>query len=194
MSPSAHRAPRIRPKNTFRTELPLLVWLVLVWGALWRDFSPGNLLFGLILAFILVRVFYLPPVQLSGRFNPLGAFVLAMKFIWWIAVASFEILWFAVRPRGAPRSAVVSAQLDINSDLLITVVGHIVSLIPGSLVVEVDRRHATIYFHVINIESAEDVTKFQNSVRKIEAYVIRVMGTRESYAALKSGTLGEEKP
>ncbi|WP_051687729.1 MULTISPECIES: Na+/H+ antiporter subunit E [Micrococcales] len=191
MSPSAHRAPRIRPKNTLRTELPLLIWLVLVWGAMWRDFSIGNLLFGLILAFVLVRVFYLPPVQLSGRFNPFWAAVLAAKFIWWIGVASFEILWFAVRPQGAPQSAVVSVRLDIKSDLLITVVGHIVSLIPGSLVVEVDRRNAAIYFHVINIESDEDVRRFQRSVRMIEAYVIRVMGTKESHQALKAGRLSE---
>lgn len=191
MSPSAHRAARIRPKNTLRTELPLLIWLVLVWGAMWRDFSPGNLLFGVILAFVLVRVFYLPPVQLSGRFNPWWAVILAGKFIWWIGVASFEILWFALRPRGAPQSAVVSVRLDINSDLLITVVGHIVSLIPGSLVVEVDRRNATIYFHVINIESDDDVHRFQRSVRRIETYVIRVMGTKESNEALKAGRLSE---
>ncbi|MUN55153.1 Na+/H+ antiporter subunit E [Kocuria koreensis] len=191
MSPSAHRAPRVRPKNTLRTELPLIVWLVLVWGALWRDFSVGNLVFGLIIALVIVRIFYLPPVQLSGRFNVFWAAVLMTKFVWWIAHASFEILWFTVRPQGAPRSAVVSVRLRINSDLLITVVGHIVSLIPGSLVVEVDRRTATIYFHVIDVNDEADVRKFQDGVRKIEDLVIRVMGTKESHRALKAGQLGE---
>ncbi|WP_129358934.1 MULTISPECIES: Na+/H+ antiporter subunit E [Micrococcaceae] len=191
MSPSAHRAPRVRPKNTLRTELPLIFWLVLVWGALWQDFSIGNLAFGLIMALVIVRVFYLPPVQLSGRFNVFWGAVLGTKFVWWIAKASFEILWFTVRPRGAPKSAVVSVRLRINSDLLITVVGHIVSLIPGSLVVEVDRRSATIYFHVIDINTEDEVRAFQESVRSIENLVIRVMGTKESHEALKSGSLEE---
>ncbi|MDN5653921.1 MAG: Na+/H+ antiporter subunit E, partial [Kocuria sp.] len=134
---------------------------------------------------------YLPPVQLSGRFNVFWAAVLMTKFVWWIAHASFEILWFTVRPQGAPRSAVVSVRLRINSDLLITVVGHIVSLIPGSLVVEVDRRTATIYFHVIDVNDEAEVRKFQDGVRKIEDLVIRVMGTKESHRALKTGHLGE---
>ena len=32
-----------RKPISFRTELPLLVWLVIVWGALWRDFSPADM-------------------------------------------------------------------------------------------------------------------------------------------------------
>lgn len=191
MSPSAHRAPRVRPKNTLRTELPLVLWLVLAWGALWQDFSIGNLVFGLILAVVILRVFYLPPVQLSGRFNAFWAALLALNFVWWIAKASFEILWFTVRPGAAPKAAVVAVELRINSDLLITAVGHIVSLIPGSLVVEVDRRSATIYFHVIDVDSDEDVSEFKRTVRSVEEWVIRVMGTRESYDALKSGRLNE---
>ena len=39
-----------RPKNSLLVELPLLVWLVVVWGALWGDFGFGNLLVGLVLA------------------------------------------------------------------------------------------------------------------------------------------------
>lgn len=62
-----------RKPISFRTELPLLVWLVIVWGALWRDFSPGNLLFGALIAVLVAKLFYLPPVELSGRFNILRA-------------------------------------------------------------------------------------------------------------------------
>ena len=32
--------------HQLRHQLPLLVWLVLVWGALWGDFGPGNLILG----------------------------------------------------------------------------------------------------------------------------------------------------
>ena len=31
-----------RKRISLRQELPLLVWLVIVWGALWQDFSPGQ--------------------------------------------------------------------------------------------------------------------------------------------------------
>ena len=46
-----------RRRVSLRQELPLLVWLVIVWGALWQDFSPGNLLFGTLLAVVVARMF-----------------------------------------------------------------------------------------------------------------------------------------
>ena len=56
-------------RATLRQELPLLGWMVVVWGALWQDFTIGNLVFGLLIALVLVKVFRLPPIILSGRFN-----------------------------------------------------------------------------------------------------------------------------
>ena len=62
-----------RKRISLRQELPLLVWLVIVWAALWQNFSPGNLLFGALIAVLVARLFYLPPVELGGRFNLLRA-------------------------------------------------------------------------------------------------------------------------
>ena len=76
-----------RRRISLRQELPLLVWLVIVWGALWQDFSPGNLLFGALLAVAVARLFYLPPVELSGRFNILYAVPFALMFLAKVAVA-----------------------------------------------------------------------------------------------------------
>ena len=70
-----------RQRATLRQELPLLVWMVLVWGALWQDFSPGNLVFGLVLSLLVVNLFQLPPVILSGRFNVRLAVLFAFKFL-----------------------------------------------------------------------------------------------------------------
>ena len=57
-----------RKPISFRTELPLLVWLVIVWAALWRDFSPGNLLFGALIAIIGVYLLGLFVTLSLGKF------------------------------------------------------------------------------------------------------------------------------
>ena len=69
MSQSINARRKLNPLQ----KLPLLIWLVLVWGALWQDFSAGNLLFGALIALAVSQVFYLPPIELSGRFNVLQA-------------------------------------------------------------------------------------------------------------------------
>lgn len=186
------RRPHARPRNSLKTEIPLLVWLVLVWGAIWQDFSLGNIVFGAILALVIVNVFYLPPVRLAGRFNVLWAAWFLVKFLWLIVLGSLEVFWLAIRPGPPPQNAVLSARLRVTDDLLLTAVGQVVSLIPGSLVIEVDRRNATIYFHAIDIATEADAEKFRRSVRSMEELLICVMGYRDDYRAVREGTLDEK--
>ena len=173
-----------RKRISLRQELPLLVWLVIVWGALWRDFSPGNLLFGALIAVLVARLFYLPPVELGGRFNVLRAVPFALMFLAKVAAASFQVVYLAVAKGPRVISAVVAVPLRSHSDLLVTATGHITALIPGSLVVEVDRSTSTLYIHGINVRSAADAAQLRKDVRDTEAGLIRIMGTKAELSAL----------
>jgi len=168
-----------RKRISLRQELPLLVWLVIVWGALWQDFSPGNLLFGTLLAVGVARLFYLPPVELSGRFNILHAVPFALAFVGKVVVASAQVLYLAAVRGPKVTNAVVAVKLRSHQDLIVTATGHVISLIPGSLVVEVDRSTSTLYLHALNITSEKDVEGLRNEVRSIEAGLIRIMGTAD---------------
>jgi multicomponent Na+:H+ antiporter subunit E len=174
-----------RRRISLRQELPLLVWLVVVWGALWQDFSPGNLLFGALLAVAVARLFYLPPVELSGRFNILRAVPFALVFLAKVVVASAQVLYLAVVRGPRVKNAVVAVRLRSHQDLVVTATGHVISLIPGSLVVEVDRSTSTLYLHALNISSAEDIENLRKEVRSIEAGLIRIMGTKEELDAVR---------
>ncbi|WP_395399874.1 Na+/H+ antiporter subunit E [Arthrobacter sp. UC242_113] len=173
-----------RRRVSLRQELPLLVWLVIVWGALWQDFSPGNLLFGALLAVAVARLFYLPPVELSGRFNVLRAVPFAVVFLGRVVTASCQVFYLAVAQGPKVTNAVVAVPLRSHSDLMVTATGHVISLIPGSLVVEVDRSTSTLYIHGLNVRNGEDVIKLRKEVRDTEAGLIRIMGTKEELAAL----------
>ncbi|BCT77734.1 Na+/H+ antiporter subunit E [Sinomonas cyclohexanicum] len=171
-----------RPRTSLRIELPLLGWLVLVWAALWQDFSPGNLVFGALVALVVTRVFYLPPVELSGRFNVLHAVRYAFVFVWHVIVASVQLAWLAIAKGPRVRSAVVAVPLRSHADLMVTATGHVISLVPGSLVVDVDRANATLYVHYIDIEDAAGADRVRREVLGVEAELIRIMGTKEELA------------
>ena len=183
-------------------RLPLLVWLVLVWGALWQDFSAGNLLFGALIALAVAQAFYLPPIELSGRFNLLRGVLFMLWFTQQVMIASFQVLYWAIAKGPRIRNAVIAVPLRSPSDLLMTAVGHVLSLIPGSLVVEVDRGSATLYVHAMNAPTPESVVKIRQGIQDIEARLIQVMGTKEELAAVnaeKAGAplrthAGEQKP
>lgn len=170
-------------------ELPLIVWLVLVWGALWEDFSPANLVFGLILSVAIVRTFRLPPVRLSGRFDIPRALSFLLWFVWQVVKGSFITLWVALKQGPRVHNAVVEVPLRTREDLMITAIGHVASLIPGSLVLDVDRRHGTLYLHVLNVKDAKDADRFRADVLEIERRLIFVMGTREEIDLLRDEEL-----
>ena len=175
-----------RQRATLRQELPLLAGMMLVWGALWQDFAIGNLVFGLLISLVLVRVFRLPPVILSGRFNVWRAAVFVGAFLRDVTLASFEVLYLAVFRGPRTTSAIITVQLRTESDLLVTFVGHVLTLVPGSYVVEVDRRTSTLYLHVLNVNDEAGVEKARASVMMIEERLIRMMGTKEELAELNA--------
>ncbi|MBW4093987.1 MAG: Na+/H+ antiporter subunit E [Acidobacteria bacterium] len=175
-----------RKRVSLRQELPLLIWLVLVWGALWRDFSPGNLIFGAIIAVLITQFLYLPPVELGGRFNVFHAFSYLWIFLFKVVQASAQVLYLAIFRGPTVRNAVVAVPLRSTSDLIITATGHATSLVPGSLVVEVDRSTSTLYLHAMDASTAADVEKVRREVRATEARIIRIMGTRAEVAALRA--------
>lgn len=181
MSTSAIRR---QSRNSLRAELPLILWLVVVWGALWGDWSPGNLVFGLLLALLVTRTLVLPPVRLSGRFNVVHFVLFVVTFIWQVARASIHVFRVALTQGPRVHNAVLGVALRQNNDLLMTAVGHTMALIPGSLVVEVDRGNGILYFHVLDIATAEQAEAFKRSVLDAEAAWIRIMGSREDLALL----------
>lgn len=165
--------------------IPPFLWLVFVWCALWQDFSLRFIAFGAVLAALTMSVFRLPTLYLSNRFNIFYAARFVVELFWNIAKASIEVMWLAATFRPPLRNSVVAVQLRTRSDLLLTAVSHTMSLIPGSVVVEVDRSLSVLYFHVLNTSTPEEIERFTCQVAYFEDLIIKAAGSREEYDALK---------
>lgn len=165
-------------------ELPLLGGLVITWMAFWHEVSWMTLLSGMLVSLLTMRLFYLPPVVLAGRFNPWWAFRYLMYFFWHLCVASVQVAWLALRPGLPPKSSIVAVRLYTRSDFILTVVGLTVSLIPGSLVVEVDRFGSTLYLHTLNTPTQKQITKIRRDTLRIEELLIRALGSKAEVAAI----------
>ncbi|WP_167046218.1 Na+/H+ antiporter subunit E [Salinibacterium sp. ZJ454] len=158
-------------------QAPLLAVLVVLWMLLWGELSILNLVIGIAFAFAVTRVYYLPPVELSGRFNVFWFSVFIGRFLGSVAVASFSVAFLAVDVRSKPTSAIVGVQLRTRSDLITTLVSIVISLIPGSLVVETDRSRSIVYLHVLNTRSMADVKAMRRQVLRIEASIVKALGS-----------------
>ena len=169
-------------RSTFLQQLPLLVALVVLWMLLWGTISWISVLSGIIVAILVTRFFYLPPVELSGRFNPFWLIVFLGHFLWDVIRASFQVAWLSFRPRGVQHNAVIAVELVTVSDFITTLTAITISLIPGSLVIEVDRERSILYLHVMATDTVEDLEKVREKVLSVERALVRAVGSKDDVA------------
>jgi multicomponent Na+:H+ antiporter subunit E len=169
-------------------QLPLLVGLVVLWMALWNQFTVLAFVTGVAVALLVTRVFFLPPVELSGRFNLWYAVVFLAHFVVDLVRASVIVAWQAVRPRGVSSNAIVAVQLHTRSDFIMTLVAEAISLVPGSLVVEADRERSILYLHALAVEDQAGVEGVRDGVLVVEARLVRVLGSDDDQRRIAEGT------
>lgn len=158
-------------------EIPLMVGLVALWVMLWDELSPLSIISGVIVAIIVMRMFYLPPVELAGRFSPWNALRYLVYFLWHVAKASWQVAWLAVRPGPTPPVAIIGVKLRTKSDFILTATGLTISLIPGSFVADVDRFESVLYLHVLNTPSQHEITAMRHEVLRIERLLVLTFGS-----------------
>ncbi|MBC9944831.1 Na+/H+ antiporter subunit E [Leucobacter sp. cx-328] len=166
-------------------EIPLIVGLVILWMMLWREISLLSAVSGLVVAFVAMRVFYLPPVDLAGRFNLWWAIRYLAHFFSQLAIASWNVAWLSVKPGPAPKTSIIEVPLRTRSDFILTMVGLTISLIPGSLVVEVDRYRSTLYLHAIDTPTGVEVAAMRAEVARIERLLILAAGSKEEMGKVR---------
>lgn len=166
-------------------QLPFLVWLVALWMLLWGQFTVLAAVTGLIVAVFVIRVFRLPTVSLGERLNLWHTITFIVRFLWSVMLGSFSVTLQVWNFRRQPGAAIVAVPLQYADDLMMSHVAITSSLIPGSLVVETDRVRRTLYLHVIGTDSAEDIENQRAKVLEWEKRIVRAVGTRAQFRALK---------
>ncbi|WP_308123284.1 Na+/H+ antiporter subunit E [Modestobacter marinus] len=172
------------PVRRMRAHLPLLAWLVLVWMLLWGTRSWANLLSGLLVATLLMTVLPLPPVEGGNRLRPIALLGFLGRFALDLVTSAGQVAWQALRP-GPPRcGAIVRVPLRTDSELLLTMVAEAVSLVPGSLVVDLDREQSVLSVHLLYVRDLDDVAQQKAHVLDVEERLARAFGSAADLAAL----------
>ena len=183
---SKGRSRRMTKGRSFVQQLVLVFFLVVLWVMLWDSVSIMHILTGVVLALVVTRVFYLPPVVLSGRFNIIHALNYGRWFLYSLIQASVEVAWFAFSSRAVGSGSVIACDLRTSSDLLMTLVADTASLIPGSIIIDSDRALGILYLHVLDCDSEEKIVSAKEQVYHIEELLIRALGSHRDLAALKA--------
>lgn len=158
-------------------QLPFFIWLVALWMLLWGQFTVLAALTGIIVALFVTRVFRLPPVELSGRMNLWWGLVFLAEFLVALVRGALTVAWQTLTP-GQPPTAIMAVELVTDDDLIMTHVAVTASVIPGSLIVDIDRDRRILYLHVLGVRDAAGLEKHRAAVHHWEERIVRAVGSR----------------
>lgn len=170
-----------------RIHPSMIISCALIWCLLRSDLSVAKLVFGAVLGILIALVFPLPSLHKAGQFRPVGVIRLVASLIYDLIRSSVAVLIVSVRAGYVPQNAIVGVRLRSRSDLYLTLTANLVSLVPGTVVVEARRSNCTIYVHALDSGDADNLDHVREIVLTAEARVLRAFGNAAERAALKTG-------
>lgn len=141
-----------------RRRLPLIVWLTLLWVALWRDVTIANVAGGLVVAVVVTNGSSTPVDPRFGhRVRPLALLRFLAYFTWKLLEANLVLAREVVTPTNDINTGIVAVPMRDDSSLVVTIVANAVSLTPGTLTLEVRREpDPVLYVHVLHLHDLDD--------------------------------------
>lgn len=168
---------RWRLRRPRRAQVAYAIALAVTWVLLWGDLSVGNMLAGLAIASVLVVALPMPTIPFSGTIRPIGLLRLVGHFLYDVVVASFQVAWQVFRFGRQPRSVIVSLNMRSDSDLYLTITAEMISLVPGTLSIDLRRPESTLLVHLFAVK--DDLDKRIDSIRAQEDRVLAAFASDE---------------
>ena len=161
-------------------SMPMQVLINLIIATLWMFLQDewstltffGGYLVG-ILVLTMMRRFLQETFYLITFLN---VFRLFAVFIYELFTSSFLVIRQVIRPKVNITPGIFTLKTDLEGDLEITLLALLLSLTPGSVVVEVSEDNKTFYIHALDIpDSMNAVIKSQKNFEKAIKKVTRVV-------------------
>jgi multicomponent Na+:H+ antiporter subunit E len=140
-------------------KLLMNLLLMLVWVALTGSFVVGNFIFGFALSFgvmWLIRRRDQPSQYFVRLINVIG-FIL--YFLYELTKANLQVALDVLKPRFSMRPGIIKIPLHAKTDLEITLLANMISLTPGSLIIDVSDDKKVLYVHAIDIHDRDEYVR-----------------------------------
>ena len=150
-----------------------LVWLTVLWVALWGEPSPGNVAAGLAIAFVLELAFP-TGARIRHRIKTIPAVSFGLHMLWSIVTSSVRVIVAVLRPTPA-RVAVnmIDVDLESSSPSVVAVTVNTISLTPGTLTIDHDDDGHVITVHVLGeVDEATFRRQVLEHERRVAAFLV----------------------
>lgn len=151
-----------------------ILWLTLMWCLLYGEFSWANILGGMAVGTLIVLLFPLPALPVSGmRIRWLSLAELIVFFCWDLLMSSVRVSVLALRPAPQPPAAIVKVPMRVQEDFVLSLAISLLNLTPGGAVMEVDIASRILTMHILDARSTAELDRSLRGIAELERRLIR---------------------
>lgn len=157
----------------------MLVWLTVLWVALWGDLSVANVLSGVIISLVVLAVAHQPRLTRRGTedsplISPFGMLYFGLYVLYKLGEANLILAWEIIRPRSRVLTSVVEVRLRTDNELVRNVVANVITLTPGTVTFEVRAEPPALY---VNVFFLDDIDLVRRDLLRIEELAVKAFGS-----------------
>ncbi len=147
-----------------------------MWVLLWGSARPTVVLSGALVAAACVALSRLPALPLGARPRWRRLPGLLSRFAIDLTKSSWGVSKATVRRGAGVKASIVAVQMPAGlSDVAVTLACNRLSLVPGSLVVDIDRRHDVLYVYMIDTADRAAAESARHEATKVVQDVARAL-------------------
>lgn len=148
--------------------MAFITWILLSWSYDWQHLLVG-FFSALLVVFLTAGVFEGHSFKFNGfKGYMLFIFKYCPRFIWELVKANIDVAYRVMHPAMPIKPGIVKVKIGLKSDLAVTFLANSITLTPGTLTVDVDRKNGYLYVHCIYVKSQDVNEATKNIVSRFE--------------------------
>lgn len=150
----------------------MVIFLTLIWCGLSTNFTFGNIVLGLCVSLIVHSLITRQLDPLEGKIRLWRLIKLLAFTVYELIVSSVQVAWdvLTIKPMSVP--AIIKIKLDCKTDIEKMLLSNLISLTPGTLVINLSDDKEYLYIHAMFARDIEAVK--QDIKEKLEPKVMGV--------------------
>lgn len=183
-TPQSLQVPSVKERVSFS----MTAWLTILWIVVFRELSILIILSGLVVAVGVQWIFPMPRVGTQWRIRFLPLLRLIVRFLWDAAVSGVQVAWIVLSGKHV-KTGIVRVDVHSCDPVHMTILSALTSLVPGTIVVNIDKTQGRMYLHVLDLDAAGGRQGVREATKKQEERILRAVART---AVLRK--LGVESP
>jgi multicomponent Na+:H+ antiporter subunit E len=148
-------------------QILLNVFLAFIWMFLKNEYSPSTFFIGYLLGLLIMlayRTFFNQRFYLSRVWAVIKLILLFLKEL---VLSNISVTMHVLKPKLDIKPGIFALETELTKDWEITILANLITLTPGTLVVDVSLDSKILYIHAMDIpEKHEAIDSIKNSFEK----------------------------